>query len=409
MVFGDSDAVRARKSFPLLKKPYKDKPLIYLDNAATTQKPQAVIDAVDAYYADINANVHRGIYGLSQDATRLYDAARKEVASFIGVSEDEIIFTKGTTESLNMLAYTLHHLCEGRDEIVLTEMEHHANLVPWQQLAKRTGMKLKFIAMKDDFTLDYGDAEKKITKKTAIVSIVHVSNALGTVNDVQRIASFAHEQGAYCIVDAAQSITHMPIDARKIGCDFLVFSGHKMYGPMGIGVLYGKQEILKKLPPFQHGGDMIGHVSYEDASWAEVPTRFEAGTPNVAGAIGLKAAIEYIRTFGIEAIHAWEQELLSYTKRKLNEQEGITLYSPKSTDDTSGLIAFNLDGIHGHDVAGILDEHNVCIRAGHHCAMPLMEKLDVAGTCRISVALYNTMEDIDRCIEAIQKVQEIFR
>ncbi|MDO8642606.1 MAG: cysteine desulfurase [Candidatus Woesearchaeota archaeon] len=407
----DQQTQELRKDFPLLRTKMNDKKLVYLDNAATTQKPKQVIQAIKEFYEKDNANIHRGIYTLSEQATQRYEDAKKTVAGFINARPDEIICTRSTTESLNLLAFTLPELFTGKDErteIVLTEMEHHANLVPWQQVAKRKGWTLKFIRMKEDFTLDYEDAKKKISEKTAIVSVGHVSNALGTINDVETICRIAHEKGALFIVDAAQSAPHMPIDAKKIGCDFLAFSGHKMCGPTGIGVLFGRKELLEKMPPFNTGGDMIRKVTYENAEWNDVPMKFEAGTPNIAGAIGLAAAIEYLKKIGMENIEAHEKELLKYTLEKIKKVENITIYNA-GIENSSGILSFNFKNIHAHDVAAVLSDEGICIRGGHHCAMPLMNKLGIAGTARASFYLYNTTKDIDRFINALKKIQKLFR
>ncbi len=404
----EQQAEELRKDFPILRTKMNDKKLVYLDNAATTQKPKQVIQAIKEFYEKDNANIHRGIYTLSEQATQKYEDAKKTVAEFINAQRDEIIFTRSTTESLNLLAFTLPEIITGRNEIVLTEMEHHANLVPWQQVAKRKGWTLKFIRIKDDFTLDYEDAKKKISEKTAIVSVGHVSNALGTINDVETICRIAHEKGALFIVDAAQSAPHMPIDAKKIGCDFLAFSGHKMCGPTGIGVLFGRKELLEKMPPFNTGGDMIRKVTYENAEWNDVPMKFEAGTPNIAGAIGLAAAIEYLKKIGMENIEAHEKELLKYTLEKIKKVENITIYNA-GIENSSGILSFNFKNIHAHDVAAVLSDEGICIRGGHHCAMPLMNKLGIPGTARASFYCYNTTKDIDRFIKALKKIQKLFR
>ncbi len=399
-----------RKDFPLLQTRVQKKSLVYLDSAATTQKPKVVISALKKYYETANANVHRGVYVLSEKATALYEEAHAVVAAFINAKREEIIFTRNTTEGINLLAYTLPSLVNNpeRKEIVLTEMEHHANLVPWQQCAKRNGYTLSFIKMKPDFTLDYEDAKQKIGKHTAIVSLVHVSNALGTINDVQKICALAQANGAYSIVDAAQSAAHIPLDVQTMGCDFLVFSGHKMLGPTGIGVLYGRSQLLERLPPFLTGGDMIREVTYTDATWNDLPMKFEAGTPHIAGAVGLMHAVEYLQSIGMNAIHMWEQELLTYALQKMKKIKGVGYYLPPKEQST-GILSFNLIGIHAHDAASILSEDGVCIRGGHHCAMPLMTKLGIVATSRASFYVYTTYEDIDRFILALTKAQGIFK
>lgn len=404
----DQQAKELQKDFPILRTKMNGKRIVYLDNAATTQKPKQVIQEISEFYEKDNANIHRGIYTLSEQATQRYEDARKTVAGFINAQPNEIIFTRSTTESLNLLAFTLPEIIADRNEIVLTEMEHHANLVPWQQAAQRKGWTLKFIRMKEDFTLDYEDAKNKITEKTAIVSVGHVSNALGTINDVELLFKMAHEKGALFIVDAAQSAPHMLIDVKKIGCDFLAFSGHKMAGPTGVGVLFGKKELLEKMPPFNTGGDMIRKVTYEKAEWNDAPIKFEAGTPDIAGAIGLAAAIEYLKEIGMEQIEAREKELRRYALEKIKKIKGITLYAPPQNQQ-AGIISFNLNNIHAHDVAAVLSDEGICIRGGHHCAMPLMGKLGIAGTARASFYCYNTTKDINRFIKALKKTQKLFR
>lgn len=404
----DQHANELRKDFPILRTKMNGKRIVYLDNAATTQKPKQVIQAIKEFYEKDNANIHRGIYTLSEQATQKYEDAKKTVAGFINAQPNEIIFTRSTTESLNLLAFTLLEIINGRNEIVLTEMEHHANLVPWQQVAQRKGWTLKFIKMKDDFTLDYEDAKNKITEKTAIVSVGHVSNALGTINDVELLCKQAHEKGAFFIVDAAQSAPHMPIDVKTIGCDFLAFSGHKMCGPTGIGVLFGRKELLEKMPPFNTGGDMIRKVTYENAEWNDVPMKFEAGTPNIAGAVGLSAAIAYLKKIGMKNIEAHEKELMKYVLEKIKTVKNMTLYNA-GIENSSGILSFNLNNIHAHDVAAVMSDEGICIRGGHHCAMPLMGKLGIAGTVRASFYCYNTTKDIDRFIKALKKIQKLFR
>ncbi|NQV91665.1 cysteine desulfurase [Candidatus Woesearchaeota archaeon] len=370
--------------FPILKG------ITYLDSAATTQKPIHVIDAISHYYKTSNANVHRGLYTLSQKATLAFEDARATVATFINTTPEHIVFTKGTTESLNLLASSLN-LQEG-DEIVLTEMEHHANLVPWQQ----TKATLKFIPLKDDYHLDLEAAKELITDKTKIVAVTHISNVLGTINDIETLTQLAHSKGAKIVVDAAQSIAHLTIDIKDI--DFLAFSGHKMCGPTGIGILYGKD--FSNLKPYQFGGDMIKEVTYETSTFQEAPYKFEAGTPNIAGAIGLAAAITYLET-------ATHPHITEYALEKLQSIEGLKIIGPQI--NRAPVFSFTLEGIHPHDVAEILSKHNICVRAGHHCAMPLMKKLNIHGTTRASFYIYNTKEDVDTLVEGIKKVQEVFK
>ncbi len=402
MTLTNNDAKEFRKDFPIFE---TNKNLAYLDNASTTQKPKAVITAITNFYETTNANIHRGVYTLSEKATNHYEDARKTVAQLINAQTDEIVFTQSTTDSLNMLAQSITALTGDRKEIVLTEMEHHSNLVPWQQLAQRTGMKLTFIQMKDDFTLDYEDAKNKITENTALVSVTHISNALGTVNDVQQLVQLAKDKGALSIIDAAQSMPHMKVDVQAIGCDFLVFSGHKMCGPTGVGVLFGKKDLLEKLPPSTFGGGMINKVTYETTTWADNPQKFEAGTPNIAGVIGLAAAITYLQKIGMENITTWEKELTEYALEKIRALPNIKLYT---SENSAGIISFTIEGIHPHDTAAIANDEGVCIRGGHHCCMPLMDKLGVAGTSRASFYFYNTKEDADTFINALEKAQDIF-
>ena len=381
---------------------------IYLDNAATTHKPKTVLDAETVFYAKHNANIHRGVYALSEEATNLYDQARMTIAKFINAEPEEIIFTRGTTESLNFLAATISNLLQGRKEIVLTEMEHHANIVPWQQLAQKEKYTLTYIPITKQFTLDYAEAEHIITQKTALLSFAHTANALGTNNDAETLIRLAHKKGALAILDAAQSIPHKAIDVKKLDCDFLVFSGHKMLGPTGIGVLYGKKKHLENLPPFQYGGDMILKVTKQEATWADIPQRFEAGTPPIAQAIALAEAVCYLENIGLQTIETWEKELLQYAIEKLSAMKGVTLYTA-GAEKSSGILSFNLEGVHIHDAASLLADKGVCIRGGTHCAMPLMDALDIPGTLRASFYLYNTFEDIDALAEAIKQAQKVFR
>jgi cysteine desulfurase/selenocysteine lyase len=407
MKLNNESAKKLRRDFPIFK---NNKGLIYLDNASTTQKPMQVIDSISEYYGTANANIHRGIYGLSQKATEKYGESRKNVARFINASPEEIIFTRSTTESINLLSYALESLVpgkNGKDEILLTEMEHHSNIVPWQQLAKRRNMKLKFAKVNADFTLDLRDLAKKITSKTAILSIAHVSNALGTINPVRGIAKLARKKGAITVIDAAQSIAHMKIDVKKMGCDFLAFSGHKIYAPTGIGVLYGRTNLLEKIQPFNFGGDMIKSVSLLDSEWNTIPERFEAGTQNISGAIALADAVKYVEKIGIKNIGNYERNLADYAAKILKSVDGIVFYRPKGKD-ASPIISFNLGNIHGHDVASMLDDYGICVRAGHHCTMPLMKKLGISGTARMSISFYNTREDIDRLVKALKEISEKF-
>ena len=382
-----------KEDFPLLK----NRKIIYLDSAATSQKPKEVINAMNDFYTRYNSNVHRGVYSISEEATLEYENSRNKVAEFINALPSEIIFTRGTTEGLNLLAYSLISALKENDEILLSEMEHHSNLVPWQQLAKKRKIKLKFIPTNKSGQLDFNPS--LINNKTKIVSLVHVSNVLGTINDVKKIAKEAHNKGALFILDGAQSVGHMKLDVKDLDVDFLAFSGHKMLGPMGIGVLYGKEELLENIEPFLYGGDMIKQVSLYETEFNELPWKFEAGTPNVAGAIGLKKAVEYINEIGIDNIEKHNKELVKYTLEKLRKL-GVKVYgNPKLN-----VISFNVNGMHPHDVSSLLDQHNVCIRGGHMCCMPLMKKLNVNGVCRASFHLYNEKKDVDELIKALSKI-----
>ena len=393
-----------KQDFQIFDQKVNGKQLVYLDSAATSLTPKVVVDAVVDYYNKYNANIHRGVYKLSELATIKYEEAHKKVADFINAEFEEVIFTKGTTESLNLLAYTIDFK-EG-DEIVLTEMEHHSNLVPWQQIAKKKNLKVKYIKINEEGNLDVNSAKSLITDKTKVVSIVHMSNVLGTINNVKEIASLAHQKGALMVVDAAQSVPHMKVDVKDLDCDFLAFSGHKMFGPTGTGVLYGKKELLEKLSPFMYGGDMISEVTFENSTWNDLPWKFEAGTPNIAGGIGLGAAVDYINKIGIENIKDYTESLTKYALEELNKI-GVKVFGPESRGP---VISFSVEGVHPHDVSAILDKYGVAVRGGHLCAMPLVnEVFDVKSVCRISLHVYNTKEDIDNAIEGLKKVKEIFK
>ena len=405
MKLNNQTAKKLKQDFPIFKNNPK---LIYLDNGATTQKPRQVINAIKEFYEKYNANVARGFYKQAERAMEQYQNARKIVAGFINAHPEEIIFTNNTTDSINSLAYAIESMIpEGKNEIVLTEMEHHSNLIPWQQLALRKNMQLKFIKIRDNFTLDLEDAMQKITKKTAIVSLTHVSNSLGTINPVEEIVKIAKSRGSLTLVDATQSVPHMKVDVKEMDSDFLVFSGHKMLAPTGGGVLYGKKEILARLPPFNFGGGMIKSVSKESAEWADIPEKFEAGTPNIASAVALAQAITYLDKIGIDNIHRWESELMKYLIESLKKVGDIVLYSA-GLKNSSGILSFNIKGIHPHDVASILDSYDIAVRAGHHCCMPLMKRLGISGTVRASLYFYNTYEDIDKFISAVEKTKEKF-
>lgn len=397
------------QDFPILNQQVNGKRLAYLDSTATSQKPKQVIEALDDYYERYNSNVHRGVHTLGSLATDGYEGARETVRRFIHAQYfEEIIFTRGTTAAINLIAHSYGdaNVQEG-DEIVVTQMEHHANLLPWQQLAKRKGATLKFIPMTDSGELTLSAVEETITDKTKIVAVAHVSNVLGTINDIESIAKVAHEHGAIIAVDGAQSVPHMKVDVQALDVDFYSFSGHKMLGPTGVGVLYGKRHLLNEMEPTEFGGDMIDFVDLYDSTWTDLPTKFEAGTPLIAQAIGLKAAIEYIEEVGFEAIHEHEAMITQYAYEQMSQIEGIDIYGP-SADKRAGIITFNLQDVHPHDVATALDTEGVAVRAGHHCAQPLMKWLNVSSTARASFYIYNTKEDIDQLVEGLKRTKEFF-
>ena len=401
-----------RLDFPLLQQKMNGKPLTYLDNGATTQKPESVVRSICGYYGGCNANPHRGAYELSVKATDVYENARVKVQHFINAPKsNEIIFTKNATEALNLVAYSYGlTFVQPGDEIVLSIAEHHSNLVPWQMVARAKGATLKYIYLEPDGNLSDEDIETKVTEKTKIVAVTHVSNVLGLVNDVRKVVDKAHSVGAVCVVDGSQSVAHMAVDVRQLDCDFFAFSGHKLLSPMGIGVLYGKEALLDKMPPFLRGGDMIDYVTEQETTFAELPQKFEAGTQNVGGASGLAAAIEYLEDFTFGRIEAIEQELLGYALPQLRELPYIELYGCDSArNNKTGLITFNVKDVHPHDVSTILDAQGVAIRAGHHCAQPLMQYLGQNATCRASFYLYNTKEDVDRWIAALKTVRNVMR
>lgn len=400
-----------RQEFPILDQIVNDEPLIYLDNAATTQKPQAVIDAIVNYYQTDNANVHRGVHTLAERATEQYEAARQKVQRFINADQSaEIIFTKGTTQSLNWIANHFGpQVVQAGDEILISYMEHHSNLVPWQQLAQQTGAKLVYIDLLPDGQLDLADAKAKIGPRTKIVSLTHASNVLGVVNPIQAIAQLVHQFGNYLVVDGAQAIPHMPVDVQDLDADFYAFSGHKMLGPTGIGVLYGKKTLLEQVTPVEYGGEMIDFVELQQSTFKELPWRLEGGTPNIEGAIALGAAIDYLNQIGMAQIQAHEQALVAKAIPALQAIDGLTIYGPQNAQDRTGVIAFNLDNLHPHDLATALDMEGVAVRAGHHCAQPLMKWLNVAATARASFYLYNTEADVDKLVQAIQAAKEFFQ
>lgn len=407
----DNKFQKIRNDFPILKQKVNDEPLVYLDSAATSQKPQAVIDEIVRYYQNDNANTHRSVHTLGERATEEYEAARGKVQKFINAPESrEIIFTKGTTDGLNLLAATYGETnINAGDEIVVSYMEHHSNLIPWQQLALRKHATLKYIELTADGQLDMDDASRKITDKTKIVAIAHVSNVLGVTNDIKKLAAIAHHHNAVIIVDGAQAVPHQPVDVQALDVDFYAFSGHKMLGPMGIGVLYGKSEFLNAMSPYQYGGEMIDFVEKYQSTWTDIPWKFEAGTQNVIGAIGLGKAIDYLTEIGMQNIADYEHELVSYALPKMLEIPGITVYGPHDSTIHNGVISFNLADLHPHDLATALDMDGVAVRAGHHCAQPLMKYLGVVATARASFYFYNNRADVDQLLQAIQETKEFFK
>jgi cysteine desulfurase/selenocysteine lyase len=406
-----------KKDFPILQRSMRGgKKLVYLDSGATSQKPKSVIDAQSYFYENENAAVHRGAHLLAEEADAAYEGARAIVANFIGANVDEVIFTKSATESLNALAYSFGNSLPGTpfalsadDSIVVTEMEHHANLIPWQQLARRTGATLKWIPVSEQGRLDYSTLETIIDKTTKIVAFSHQSNVLGTVNDVERIVSAAKKVNAITILDGCQSVPHFAINVKSLGVDFLAFSGHKALGPTGIGVLWGRGELLTQMEPFLYGGSMIETVTMSEATWAPAPRKFEAGVPNMAGAVGLGAALNYLTDIGMENVHAWEMELTEYALEKIAGLPGVTVIGPATAEQRGAVISFTVEGIHPHDVGQVLDQHGIAVRTGHHCAWPLMKKFGIAGTTRASFYIYNTMADIDSLAAAIVSAQEYFK
>ena len=397
-----------RRDFPILDQIVNDEPLVYLDNAATTQKPTQILEAIAAYYEKDNANVHRGVHTLAERATAAYEAARERVRSFIhAASTKEVLFTRGTTTSLNWVARYAENVLQPGDEVLISVMEHHSNIIPWQEACKKTGARLIYAYLKDGM-LDLADFRSKLTEKTRFVALAHVSNVLGVVNPIKEIADLVHQANALLVVDGAQSVPHMKIDVQDLDVDFFAFSGHKMLGPTGIGVLYGKEELLERMSPVEFGGEMIDFVYEQEATWKELPWKSEAGTPNIAGAIGLAAAIDYLDKIGMETVHQYEQELIAYAFPKLQAVEGLTIYGSEDLTQRSGVISFNLAGLHPHDVATALDYEGVAVRAGHHCAQPLLSYLGVAATVRASFYLYNTKADCDKLVEALQKTKEFF-
>ena len=404
----DFDVERVRADFPLLRQQVNGKPLVYLDNGATSQKPQCVIDELVRYYTTENANVHRGVHTLSQLATDDYEGARGKVRRFLNAADDrEIIYTRGTTEGINLVAQTFGRQNVGPgDEIVVSNMEHHSNIVPWQMLCEEKGAVLRVVPIDDSGELLMDEYEAMVGPRTKLVSITHVSNALGTVVPVERIIGIAHAQGVPVLLDGAQAVPHMPVDVKRLDCEFYVFSGHKLFGPTGIGILYGKGEMLEALPPFQGGGEMIKSVTFEKTIYNDLPYKFEAGTPHIAGAVGLGAAVDYVQALGFEGIEAHEAELLEYGARALTAIEGLRIVG--TAHHKAGILSFTLENIHPHDIGTILDEQGIAIRTGHHCAQPVMQRFQIPATARASLAFYNTKQDIDALVHGLDRVIEVF-
>ncbi|WP_163526751.1 cysteine desulfurase [Halobacillus ihumii] len=401
------DIKAVRDAFPILHQEVNGHPLVYLDSSATSQKPVQVIDKISEYYRGYNSNVHRGVHTLGTHATDEYEGAREKVRKFIHAnSTQEVIFTRGTTTAINTVAvsYGRENVGEG-DEIVITPMEHHSNIIPWQQLAKVTGATLKYVPLQADGTILLDDVEKTVTENTKIVALAHVSNVLGTINPIKEVAAIAHKNGAVILVDGAQGAPHMNVDVQDLDCDFYAFSGHKMCGPTGIGVLYGKKSLLNEMEPVEFGGEMIDFVNLYDSTWKELPWKFEGGTPVIAGAIGLGAAIDFLTEVGLDQIVEHEHKLIEYARKQMEQVEGLTIYGPEKR---AGLITFNLSDVHPHDLATVLDAEGIAVRAGHHCAQPLMKWLEVSATARASFYLYNTEEDIDRFVQGLQTTKEYF-
>jgi cysteine desulfurase/selenocysteine lyase len=401
------DVEKIREDFPLLQRTVYNRPLIYLDNAATNQKPRQVLQRLADYYQNENSNIHRGTHKLSIQATTAYEQARQTVAQFINApAADQVIFTKGTTESINLVATTFgERFVEAGDEILITHMEHHSNIVPWQLMCGRHGATLRVADIREDGVLDMDDFKRKLTTKTKLVAFAHVSNTLGTINPAQELVKLAHDAGARVLIDGAQAVAHLPVDVQALDCDFYCFSAHKIYGPMGNGVLFGKKEILEELPPYQGGGEMISEVTFDKTTFNELPFRFEAGTPNVAGALGLEAALHYIQSVGAEAMHQYENELLHYATEKLRAIPGLIIYG--NSPEKTGVVTFNLVGIHSYDIGTLLDKYGVAVRTGHMCTQPLTEFYGVPGFIRASFAMYNTRQEVDALTDAIMRSREM--
>ncbi|ELZ02916.1 cysteine desulfurase [Natrialba chahannaoensis JCM 10990] len=404
------DVEAIREEFPILQREFDGQQVVYLDNAATTQTPDPVVDAMSDYYRESNANVHRGIHHLSQEASEAYEVAHDRVAEFINADgREEIIFTKNTTEGENLLAYSWGLAELGpEDTVVLTEMEHHASLVTWQQIAKRTGASVEYIRVDETGRLDMDHAAELIDDDTAIVSAVHVSNTLGTVNPVSELTDLAHEHGALSFIDGAQAVPNRPVDVTEIDADFYAFSGHKMAGPTGIGVLYGKQNLLEDLNPYLYGGGMIRKVTFEDSTWGELPWKFEPGTPPIAEAVGLHAAVDWLEAIGMDRIETHEEELAAYAYDRLEAEEDVEIYGPEGGPDRGGLVSFNLEGVHAHDLTSIMNDHTIAVRAGDHCTQPLHDKLGVPASTRASFYVYNTRDEVDKLVAALDDARQLF-
>jgi len=399
---------KVRNDFPILNRKIYGKPLVYLDNAATTQKPQAVIDRIAKYYSEENCNIHRGVHFLSQLATTAFENTREQITSFINApAKEEVIFTKGTTESINLVASSFGRNALGKDdEVLITALEHHSNLVPWQMLCYEMGAKLKVVPFNDKGEIEIASFRKMISEKTRIVAVTHVSNALGTINPVKEMIRLAHEKDIPVLVDGAQAVSHMKVDISDLDCDFYCFSGHKAYGPMGVGILYAKEDYLQHMPPYQSGGEMVDSVSFYETSFNELPFKFEAGTPNVEAVLGMGAAITYLENIGMDAISAYEKDLLEYATERLSSIDGLRIYG--TADRKAGVLSFMIGDIHPYDAGTIIDKYGIAVRTGHHCAQPVMDSLGIPGTIRASLAIYNTKEEIDLLVEAIQQVQKMF-
>jgi cysteine desulfurase/selenocysteine lyase len=405
---GGFDPGRIRSEFPILATRVNGKPLVYLDNAATTQKPQVVIDATDRYYSAENANIHRGVHHLSQLATEAYEGVRRRVAEFLNArSPREIVFLRGTTEGINLVAQSYGRtFLQPGDEVLITGMEHHSNIVPWQLLAAQSGTVLRVAPIDDRGDLDWAGFERSLSKRTRLIAVVHLSNALGTINPVSRITEVARARGIPVLVDGAQSAAHLKVDVQALGCDFFVFSGHKLFGPTGIGVLYGREELLERMPPWQGGGDMISTVTFAESTWADLPAKFEAGTPNIAGVVGLGAAIDWVADLGLDVVGSYERELLEYATAQVSSVPGVRVVG--TARERASILSFAVEGIHPHDVGQVLDAEGIAIRAGHHCAQPVMAHFGVAATARASFAVYNTRDEVDALVRGIHRVKQVF-